>query len=235
MTYLYPLFDDTSGNFPYVNVQLHGEINTRLATVQSSLGSANALLSLILEANSRLSRDTARELLPQIQGLALGIVDQVHIAANIAKSLRNISAYAVEAPSGNRISGPHTLESLNPDLVKAIRAACNDLDIAFKDVKGIRDTAHHADERIDRKARFGKVAKDIKCDGPICIGTFAGGEVLSIHSTAVVRGSPEETNDSIPGYLAVFELSKKSLDTHAEMIRKVFSCLPYAEPLPNLI
>lgn len=233
MHHLNPLFKASPEISRFVNIQMGIDVNRRLMVVRDYLHRADILLDMLLETDAHCNGQTFQKLLPKMSALAQGILDHMHLATNITKSLLDLSAYDLEYPSGKKISGPHTLKALNFDLWGLIQTAYLDLDAASVDLKGIRDTAHHVDERLNGKA--GTKRKNIQSDEAINIGCFVRGEALTMQSTAVLNRSPLETIDTIPCYIARVELSKTALREHSEKIRKVFSCFPYTEPLPDLL
>ena len=215
----------------FVNLQMQGDINHRWVSVIEYLERARNLLELLLQASAQCDKHTFRSMLPKMSALAHGVIDHMHIASNITNSLLKLSADDIEYPSGRKIGGPYQLKELNPTLWSSMDEACSALADAAKDLKGIRDTAHHVDERLNGMA--GK--KRIVRNQAIMIGCFNRGEdqTLTMESTAVLPNSA--TTTTILGYLARVELSPLTLKKHAQQIRQVFSTLPWAAPLPELI
>ena len=215
----------------FVNIRLQSEIGIRLHFAIEYSERAQLLLAILLQENAIGTGDTFQTVLPKMSALAHAAVDHLHIAVNITTSLSKIEGDDIEYPSGNRLGGPYCLEQLNTALGRRVDSACTSLKESGRNIKMLRDTAHHIKERLNGKAK----EKQIVGVQFIQIGNFVRDDALFIESTAANFDSADRTPTTVPGCVARVELSQHAFSHVAKRIGSVFATLPWDGPLPEII
>lgn len=147
----------------------------------------------------------------------------------LTKSLRGIAVNDPDPSTYQSRGGPYTIEAVDPQACQALDRVIADLDGLAKDLLGIRDTAHHVDERINWKARRRPIVKS----GGMIIGNFESGPPPTFISTAVDLSSTKKSDTTVPGYDARVELSQETINSYQRQILAVFGALPWDGPPPD--